>query len=1230
MIFNNSDTDERMTEPLLSTGERGTRRGESSNVGVSSSFTTTEEEASTRHLHVNDTALNEGYGFADNTITTSKYRYYNFIFKNILEQLMRAANAYFLFISILQLIPGLSPTGRFTTLVPLIGVMSVTAIKDFYEDWKRHISDRRVNNSKTHVFRGVDFVPCRWSDLRVGDLVRIQDMETFPADIVLLNSSEPLGLCYVETSSLDGETNLKLKRSRPETYESIDTNTLSTLSAHIECELPNKRLHSFEGSFYFNDNKISLDEDNLLLRGSTLRNTKHAIGVVVFTGQETKLMQNSAGAQFKQSQVEKMTNKQILLIFLLELFLCIVCAIGSTIWIAVKYNDSWYLQVRQSALPAWNGFKSIFTFIILFNNLIPISLYVSMEMAKIIQAYLINNDRELYYSVNDTPASAQTSGLNEELGQVQYVFSDKTGTLTCNKMEFFKFCVDGERYGVGTTEIGRAAAMREGRAIDEETPPSDYDTSKFKFYDSRILNEAWKRQPNSDNLKEFFTILAVCHTVIPEKENVDDPESPITYQAASPDEGALVKAAEKLGFKFKHRTLKEMTVEIDGEEKHFDILSVLEFTSARKRMSIVLRDRDQDRIFVYTKGADNVIFDRLYSNQEHTDDTLKHLKHFATQGLRTLVCARRELSEEEYKLWSKKYKEASTAVLNREKKLAQVAEEVECDLELVGATAIEDRLQDGVPDTIAQLATADIKVWMLTGDKQETAINIGFACSLLDESLGIVDIEATTHEEMAQELPQKLKMVKDSVAEQQDVALVIDGKKLDLIFPPEETQDGRDGDATSKSEFATMFFKPPTQDDPLVSNFFDMAILCRSVICCRVSPSQKAQIVRLVKDRLRTVTLSIGDGANDVSMILESHVGVGINGEEGLQAARSADYAIAQFRFLQRLLFVHGRWSYRRISKLILYSFYKNIVLYLTQFWFVFFNGFSGTSIYDKWAIAMFNVIFTSLPILGLAIFDRDLSAERAMDFPELYVQGQKNRFFNTKVFWSYILNAIWHSMVCFFVPFIALNNVLSPLEGGHTLDMIDIGIAMYTAVVIVVNLKVAIETSTFNWVTVVLIGGSILSWFVFVIIYGSLFAILKFGDFAPMFFEYRNFGSILFWLVVLLTVTLALSRDLGWKFYLRSSSRQLYYAVQKADATGRQIEKDMMLQSYPMEESVDIELRKKKSTLAKTLPSGLELTARRIFRRFRYHGFAFSQSGGQATYLEERLRTKSEEEITE
>lgn len=1022
--------------------------------------------------------------YCDNYVTTSKYNVFTFVPKNLIEQFSRLANVYFLLISSIQVIPGLSPTGRFTTLVPLIIVLTITAVKEAWEDVRRHRQDAAVNSQPARVYRPSEgaFVQTTWREVRVGDVVLIRCGEYVPADVVLLSTDSPHGTAYVETSQLDGETNLKPRESLEETRNWCTPEGPAYLPSGslVACETPNNRIHTFEGYLEESGVQHQLTAQHVLLRGCCLRNTGWACGVAVYTGHDTKLMRNQRAAPHKQSRLELAVNKTVLALFVAEVLLAAVCTAGSVVW--RRKHGSWYLGGAGGASVEGLGLRNLLTFVILFNNLIPISLYITLELCRVVQAYFIDNDDEMVH--RDCPAQARTSDLNEELGQVECLFADKTGTLTQNIMEFRSCSVAGVVYPT-QADLARA-------------PPA--------------------ARPAIDR---FLRVLALCHTVVPERDPAD---GTIAYRAASPDEGALVKAAAELGYRLVGRSPRALSLRVTGNintgtnskskkrngsdedevEVEYELLNVLEFTSARKRMSVVVRDPRTGEILLLCKGADTVIYERLRDDKSGGAGceaaTTKHLRGFATEGLRTLCLAYRRLDPAEYAEWSAGQEAAANSIGAREEELARSAERIERGLTLLGATAIEDKLQDGVPETIETLSAAGIKIWMLTGDKQETAVNIAYSCRLFRPEMRILELGPDLAELMDVDHHSHHS---SSESEKVPLGLVIDSVALERALGEEKQ-----------------------------ALFCGVALRCAAVVCCRCTPLQKAQVVRMVRARTPAVTLAVGDGANDVNMIQSAHVGVGISGEEGLQAARSSDYAIAQFRFLKKLLLVHGRYSYRRLGVLVLYIFYRNLALYLTQFWYVFLNGFSGQSLFEQWTLAMYNILFTFAPGFVFGIMDRDYLKERLYAEPQLYSLGQRREVYNWRTVAAWIGNSVLHSLLCFFVPYFTYRAGVV-WENGLTNDIFSYGHLIYSCVVVVVTLKIALETCSWTVINHAAYWGSLALYVVWVFVYGVFWrtGILELGkDYYLL--GYLSAESPVFWLTLVVTPVLCLLRDLVWKSF--------------------------------------------------------------------------------------------------
>ena len=705
--------------------------------------------AGNRKVELLSNTSKDGNPFLSNSITTAKYNVFTFLPKFLFEQFRRYPNLFFLSISIFQQLKNnvdefISPTSRYVTILPLMFVLFITALKEIFEDFQRHTEDRSENESKTLVFskEGNHFVSKKWNEVKVGDVVKVMDGSSFPADLVMLSSStreEKTGTCscYIETAQLDGETNLKIRSSIPETGDLNNEKNLLQTKGIIECEGPNRDLYTFNGNIQLQDthHKHPLTPMSILLRGARLMNTEYILGVVVYSGHETKLLMNSTKAPSKRSNMDKMTDRVILILFIT----LIVIAAGSTCGRIIernKHENHTYIPSKAPETFLYTSdhnlyleiFFQFLTFLILYNNLIPISLIVTLECVKFIQTFFIKWDAEMYYEPNKTFAKARTSNLNEDLGQIRYIFSDKTGTLTQNSMEYYAASIGGKQYFLNST-------------------------------DNVVTSDRKSNLNSSKDIDLFFTLISVCHTVVAEKMK----DGSIKYNAASPDERALIEGAAEYGFRFLDRDSNSILVEVPGgEKKRFEVLNVIEFTSARKRMSVIVKCPDET-IKIFIKGADAMIM-RLIGEgddqRKYFKETDEHLHNFAVTGLRTLSLAYKTISKEDYDGWKAKYHEANIAIEEKDKKLDDVAKMMEKDLTLLGATAIEDKLQDGVPETIATLLKANIRVWVLTGDKQETAINIGLSCKLLQTDSKLIKISTSTMPETKEKIVKELKELK--------------------------------------------------------------------------------------------------------------------------------------------------------------------------------------------------------------------------------------------------------------------------------------------------------------------------------------------------------------------------------------------------------------------------------------------------------------------------------------
>ncbi|KAM4532174.1 phospholipid-transporting ATPase ID-like [Fundulus diaphanus] len=1017
-----------------------------------------------RLLRANDRAFNLSQQYAKNGIKTSKYNVFSFLPLNLFEQFSRLANAYFLFLLILQLIPQISSVPWFTTAVPLTIVLSVTAVKDANDDIKRHKQDKQVNNRLVKILLNGELREEKWMNVQVGDIVKLESNQFVTADLLLLSSSEPLNLIYVETAELDGETNLKVKQGLTVTGEmGDDIEALSAFRGEVRCEPPNNHLDKFKGTLTLDGQQYGLDNDKVVLRGCTVRNTEWCFGLVIFGGPDTKLMQNSGRTTFKRTSIDQLMNILVLCIFGFLATMCAVMTVGHAIW-EEKEGSAFtaFLPRKPGVDVPLSSFYSFWSYVIVLNTMVPISLYVSVEMIRLGNSFFIDWDRKMYHPGKDTPAQARTTTLNEELGQIKYIFSDKTGTLTQNIMTFNKCSINGKNYG----ELYDFSGHR--IEITEKTQRLDFSWNQladptFIFHDYSLLETIKEGNPEA---QAFFRLLALCHTVMPEEKK----EGELNYQAQSPDEGALVTAARNFGFVFRSRTPETITLMEMGQKVTYELLAVLDFNNTRKRMSVIVRD-PEGKMTLYCKGADTIIYERLQpSCNKLKEVTTAHLNEYAGDGLRTLVLAYKDLEESYMGRWMERHHEVSTAMEGREEGLDELYEEIEKDLMLLGATAVEDKLQDGVPQTIEQLAKADIKIWVLTGDKQETAENIGYSCNMLREEMkDIFIVAANTADGVKEELQNARRKMCPGAAEEPTVIKARAGllwlQKTQTVL--DENVDGEYGLIINGHSLAHAL----GQD--LELELLRTACLCKTVICCRVTPLQKAQVVELVKKYKQAVTLAIGDGANDVSMIKAAHIGVGISGQEGMQAVLSSDFSFAQFRYLQRLLLVHGRWSYIRMCKFLRYFFYKNFTYTLVHFWYAFFCGFSAQTVYDDWFITLYNTVYTATPVLALGLFEQDVNDRWSSHYPQLYSPGQLNKFFSKKAFFHSVMISCYTSLVLFFLPWAAMHDTVRD-DGKDIADYQSFALLTQTCLLIVVSAQMFLDTDYWTAMNQLFLWGSL------------------------------------------------------------------------------------------------------------------------------------------------------------
>eukprot|EP00043_Microstomoeca_roanoka_P010350 m.98307 g.98307 ORF g.98307 m.98307 type:complete len:1161 (+) comp14866_c0_seq1:223-3705(+) len=1045
-----------------------------------------------RVVRPHDRATAHEKGYVNNSIRTTKYTLLTFFPKNLFEQFHRLANVYFLFIVVLNWVPSVQAFGKEIAMLPLVFVLAVTAIKDLFEDRRRARQDRHTNNRLSRVFNleAGEYTDVSWRHVQVGDIIELKSDDIIPADMLLLHTSNAGGMCYLETANLDGETNLKQRRVYCDWSETPSGFKPASFNEVLHCEHPNNKIYQFNGHITHNGATIPLDTNNIVLRGCVLRNTEKIVGMVIYAGHDTKAMLNNTGPRSKRSKLERAMNYQILYCCIILLILCLLGGLCAGLWMEARdYKNILYLPWESGdPKPPLEGFLRVWTFFIILQVMVPISLYVSIEMVKIFQIYFIQEDVDLYYDPTDTKMLCRALNITEDLGQINYVFSDKTGTLTQNKMIFHMCSVGGAIYRHRVEQAGK-----------------QYQDA-FSFPQDPLLLKALKEDrgeqgAQSSYLHTFMLCLSVSNTVVPNRRDGD-----AKFEAESPDEAALVAAAKVYGYELLERNLNKVTILLDDNKTlQYETLAVLDFDSTRKRMSVVVRLPD-GTLRLLCKGADSAIINVLgaVSDDAILAETTLHLDEFARAGLRTLCYAYRDLDPAYFEDWDQRFLQVNLLIgEERKAKRVELFHELEQELVLVGATGIEDKLQDGVPEAIADLRHAGLKVWVLTGDKQETAIEIAMTCRLITRRMQTIIINSE-YARLHYDKGRSVATMAHHRAARREVLEIIN-RHLDEI---ENAQEDEKRELALVIDGPTLFYAVQDQDD-IKHRFLLLAEQTKVVVACRTTPLQKAQVVGLVKDNRDAMTLAIGDGANDVSMIQMAHVGVGISGQEGMQAVMASDFAIAQFRFLVKLMLVHGHWSYDRIANMILYFFYKNSCLVWVIFYYQLFAGFSGQPAIEQLYLQTYNLLWTSLPPIITAVFDQDVQPRILLNNPALYEQGRRDLSYSGK-FFPTMLDGFYQSIIIFFVPYFVYRNTIFN-EG-----MLVFGTVVFYCTVITNMLHLCIMTRNYIWIHYLGLIWSIGGLFVFSIVYNGFY----FGDSSlipdPYYVMQHTVSDSRFWLCLL------------------------------------------------------------------------------------------------------------------
>ncbi|XP_059974534.1 probable phospholipid-transporting ATPase IIB isoform X2 [Mesoplodon densirostris] len=889
------------------------------------------------------------------------------------------------------------------TFIPGGFVLAVTIMREAIDEFRRFQRDKEVNSQLYSKLTIRGKVQVKSSDIQVGDLIIVEKNQRIPSDMVFLRTSEKAGSCFIRTDQLDGETDWKLKVAVSCTQRLPALGDLFSINAYVYAQKPQLDIHSFEGTFTRDDSDPPIHESLSIentLWASTVVASGTIIGVVIYTGKETRSVMNTSHPKNKVGLLDLELNQ-----LTKALFLALVAL--SVVMVTLQgFSGPWY--------------RSLFRFLLLFSYIIPISLRVNLDMGKAAYGWMIMKDENIPGTV------VRTSTIPEELGRLVYLLTDKTGTLTRNEMVFKRLHLGTVSYGTDTmdeiqNQLMNSYSQTQSQASGNNassTPPRKAQSSAPKV-----------RKSVSSRVHEAVKAVALCHNVTPVYEargtagetefaeaDQDFSDNNRTYQASSPDEVALVQWTESVGLTLVNRDLTSMQLRTpSGQILTYCILQTFPFTSESKRMGVIVRDESTAEITFYMKGADVA----MSSVVQYNDWLEEECGNMAREGLRTLVVAKRALTEEQYQDFENRYNQAKLSIHDRTLKVAAVVESLEREMELLCLTGVEDQLQADVRPTLEMLRNAGIKIWMLTGDKLETATCIAKSSHLVSRMQDTHIFRPVTNRGEAH-------LELNAFRRKHDCALVISGDSLEVCLKYYEHE------------------------------FVELACQCPAVVCCRCAPTQKAHIVKLLQQHTGKRTCAIGDGGNDVSMIQAADCGIGIEGKEGRQASLAADFSVPQFKHIGRLLMVHGRSSYKRSAALSQFVMHRGLIISTMQAVFSSVFYFASVPLYQGFLMVGYATVYTMFPVFSL-VLDQDVKPEMAMLYPELYKDLTKGRSLSCKTFLVWVLISIYQGGIL-------MSGALVLFES----EFVHVVAISFTALVLTELLMVALTVRTWHWLMAV------------------------------------------------------------------------------------------------------------------------------------------------------------------
>lgn len=1000
--------------------------------------------------------------YPTNIVSNAKYTPWSFLPRTLYNEFRYFLNIYFLLVALSQVIPFLQIGYMATYIVPLAFVLSITLGKEAIDDIARRRRDAEANAEPYTVLsfdagssQRLSSTPVeiqkKSRDLKVGDVLKLEKNQRVPADVIILQSvlndasfventasseqsNSRSAETFIRTDQLDGETDWKLRL--PCTL-SQNLALQDFRKLRIIAGAPDKKVNEFVGTLELKSGggsaydpyvinheasssrpssteeantsvdlsktmSVPLTIDNTAWANTVLASSTVTMAVIVYTGRQTRSALSTSRSRSKTGLLELEIN-------VLTKILCLLTLTLSFVLVAME-------RFEPSNQKTW--YVAILTYLILFSTIIPISLRVNLDMGKSVYAYFIEHDT----GIPDTVV--RTSTIPEDLGRIEYLLSDKTGTLTQNEMQLKKI-------HVGTVSYA-------GEAMEEV---NSYISSFFALQPHADGEEAAGRSNGfsttvrarreiGNRVRDLVIALALCHNVTPTVDEIDG-EQVMSYQASSPDEIAIVEFAESVGLRLSQRDRESITIqstETNMTVLKAEIRDIFPFTSESKRMGIIVRIvsdfpeiATNDDFWFFQKGADTVMSNIVLANDWLDEETA----NMAREGLRTLVIGRKRLTMQQYEAFASRHQEAALALRDRDAGISRVIQDhLEHGLELLGVTGVEDRLQKDVKPSLELLRNAGIKIWMLTGDKVETARCVAISARLVARGQHIQKIEKLQSKVQAQD-------ALDLVGNRTDSCMLIDGASLALMLTHFRQQ------------------------------FIAVAVLLPAVIACRCSPAQKAEVASLIRKHTKKRVCCIGDGGNDVSMIQAADVGIGIVGKEGKQASLAADFSITQFCHLTKLLVWHGRNSYKRSAKLAQFVIHRGLIISVCQTMYNIASHFEPKALFKDWLLVGYATVYTMAPVFSL-VLDRDVDEKVANLYPELYKELKTGQSLSYRTFFTWVLVSIYQGIVIQ-----GLSQLLTARDGKQMLSV------SFTVLILNELIMVAVAVTTWHPIMIACIVGT-------------------------------------------------------------------------------------------------------------------------------------------------------------